>query len=197
MVKPPIFSIRNSVELRKWYWTKLELQNFAKHIGVSASGAKFDILNRLSESLDGRTHSSFRKVKRKSKFNWTTEDISDDTVITDSYKNSQKVRKYMISKIPNFKFNIDFMEWVKANVGKTMSEAVTFYLVMEEKKRLGKYVPEIRFHNQYNKYLRAFFEANPNLTSADARKCWKYKTSKPSQNGLHKYESNDLEAIDE
>ncbi|HEU4966620.1 MAG TPA: DUF6434 domain-containing protein [Candidatus Saccharimonadales bacterium] len=148
MDRPSIFDITNGAELRRWYWTKLQLQQMAKRKSVSAAGAKFSILERIASKLDGLPSNESKGATASSRFDWSTEVIHDDTVITDSYRNSQNVRRYMQSKIPGFAFNIPFMEWMKANTGKKMSDAVDYYIILHQRMRRGEYVPEIKAHNQ-------------------------------------------------
>ncbi|SJL83890.1 DUF6434 domain-containing protein [Vibrio palustris] len=55
---------------------------------------------------------------------WHKNHIDDDTVITDSYKTTQNVRRYFKSKFgEQFKFDRNFMQWMKDATGKTMAEA--------------------------------------------------------------------------
>lgn len=59
------------------------------------------------------------------KFDWHKDAISDDTLITGSYKNTQNVRRYFKSRCgEHFKFNRDFMQWMKNTEGSTMGDAV-------------------------------------------------------------------------
>lgn len=58
------------------------------------------------------------------KVDWHKNDIIDDTVITDSYKTTQNVRRYFKSKFGEaFKFDRDFMQWMKSSAGLTMDDA--------------------------------------------------------------------------
>ncbi|QDC95501.1 DUF6434 domain-containing protein [Vibrio furnissii] len=58
------------------------------------------------------------------KVDWHKNDIDDDTVITDSYKTTQNVRRYFKSKFgEQFKFDRDFMQWMKGSMGLTMGDA--------------------------------------------------------------------------
>lgn len=60
------------------------------------------------------------------KFNWHADQLTDNTVITASYKNTQNVRRYFQSHFgPDFKMNRVFMAWLKDNVGKTLGDART------------------------------------------------------------------------
>ncbi|MCX2431141.1 MULTISPECIES: DUF6434 domain-containing protein [unclassified Pedobacter] len=60
-----------------------------------------------------------------SKFNWHSETLTDQTIITKDFKNTQNVRRYFQSHFgENWKNNRIFMNWFKENEGKTLKEAV-------------------------------------------------------------------------
>ena len=59
------------------------------------------------------------------KFDWHCDKITDTTLIDESYKSSQNVRRYFKSRCgDHFKFDRSFMVWMKENSGKTMGDAV-------------------------------------------------------------------------
>ncbi|MBL7993683.1 MAG: hypothetical protein JNN25_19755 [Candidatus Kapabacteria bacterium] len=95
MARPnDITAIQTGKELKQWYWLKQELVAFAKHLGISAAGSKFEILERLANALDNipaEPQTLATKSTPQSRFNWATEALTTSTVITDSYKNSQNV----------------------------------------------------------------------------------------------------------
>ncbi|MGO6968633.1 DUF6434 domain-containing protein [Rhizobium leguminosarum] len=58
-------------------------------------------------------------------FDWHSGDITSDTAITQSYRNTQKVRRFFVAECGSeFKFDRPFMAWLKTAVGKTMGDAV-------------------------------------------------------------------------
>jgi len=58
------------------------------------------------------------------KVDWHKNHIDDNTLITDSYKTTQNVRRYFKSKLgDDFKFDRDFMLWMKSASGLTMGDA--------------------------------------------------------------------------
>jgi hypothetical protein len=58
-------------------------------------------------------------------FDWHGDKITRDTPITTSYKNTQNVRRFFKSECGDgFKFDRNFMDWLKAASGKTMADAV-------------------------------------------------------------------------
>jgi hypothetical protein len=125
-MRPNIDDISSGESLKKWYWLKAELVAFCKKIGINYSGSKFEILDRIALSLDAeKVVLEEKKVKPSSKFDWSKETLTLDTLITDSYTNGLNTRtffrEYCGSK---FSFNIAFMSWMKHNVGKTLRDAV-------------------------------------------------------------------------
>lgn len=194
MKRPDLIDIKTAEELRQWYWLKQELVDYCKLIKVSYTGSKTEITDRLAQMLEtGIVEGSKpkRKPKPTSKFNWKKEILTPETIITDSYTNGPNTRNFFKEQIgPRFKFNIDFMAWMKANCGKTLNDAVEKWKALEERKKDKNFKSTIPSSNQYNQYMRDFFSDNPDKTIKDARKYWLLKRSLPGHN---KYEKSDLE----
>jgi hypothetical protein len=58
-------------------------------------------------------------------FDWHRGEITHATVITKSYRNTQKVRRFFKAECgDDFKFNRSFMAWMKSAAGETMGDAV-------------------------------------------------------------------------
>jgi len=191
--RPAIEDITTGADLRRWYWLKSELVNEARRRQMKSGGAKFDILDRLAHYLDtGQTDlPQSKRVKVTSSFDWHSERLSDDTVITDSYKNTQNVRRYFKAAAgPKFTFNIALMEWMKSNKGKTLQDAVKVYSAQRE---AAKSEPsKIKPHNQFNQYTRDFMADNPGASMAEMRRVWEKKRALPSEDGRHAYHPSDL-----
>jgi len=180
---------------RQWYWLKSELEAFAKNIGVRATGGKFTILDRIAHYLDTGQKDWPGDVgtRPNSKFDWHSAALTPETVITDSYKNSQNVRRFFKAHADDgFKFNIAFMGWMKANVGATLADAVTEYHRMKSDEANPEFQSKIAHHNQFNQYTRDFLADNPEATLADVRRFWALKRDQPSANGRHVYDPKDL-----
>jgi Domain of unknown function (DUF6434) len=63
------------------------------------------------------------------KFDWHSGDITLDTPVTKSYRNTQRVRRFFIAECgPDFKFDRAFMAWMKDGNPKTMGDAVKEWL---------------------------------------------------------------------
>ncbi len=178
---------------RNFYWLKTELVAFCREVGIDSTGGKIEISKRIVKFLETGeiiTVSSKQKAKSTSRFDWKTEILSLNTIITDNYKNSENVRTFFQNAIgKHFKFNVEFMNWMKTNSGKNLGEAVEKWKQIAELKKDKDYKTEIAPQFEYNRYIRDFLNNNPDLSSKDAMACWKIKRSKP---GSNKYEKPDL-----
>lgn len=195
--RPEITSIKTGQELRRWYWLKSDLMGYARILGIKVSGGKFEILDRIAHFLDtGEKAASVvsKPKKMSSKFDWHSEALTIETIITNNYKNTQNVRRFFLENTDqNFKFNIEFMAWVKSHIGKTLGDAVIEYHAMRARMAESDFKSKIEDHNQLNSYTRDFLADNPELGMADVRKFWALKTKLPSDNGRHDYDKSDLD----
>ena len=193
--RPEITSVTDSAELRRWYWTKDELLSECRRLGLRASGGKFRLLDRICHFRDTGevAFPGDKKPTIKSKFDWHSAALSPDTVITDSYKNSQNVRRFFKAHVgDHFKFNIASMAWMKENVGKTLADAVEAIKALEAEAKQPGFQSKIADHNQFNQYTRDFLADNPQMGMKDVRHFWALKRALPSDDGRHRYDPADL-----
>jgi hypothetical protein len=194
--RPSIASIKTGTALKQWYWLKEELVNYCKIKGIRYTGGKFEILDRIADNLDGKTEKLKNKKPDQSTFNWHSTPLTPNTIITNSYKNSQNVRRFFKQQCgATFHFNIPFMAWMKANVGKKLKDAVKEWKRLHALAKDKKFKSLIPSHNQYNQYIRDFFADNPGKTMVEARHCWKLKRQLPLER--HRYERSDLKLMQE
>jgi hypothetical protein len=172
-------------DFNDFYWLKEELVYFCKRVGISTSGGKIEISDRIRHYiLTGKTDRiEAAKSKGKSKFDCSKEKLTFKTEITDSYKNGENVRSFFIQEIgSHFAFNVIFMKWIKENVGKTLGDAIIEWNRINELKKDKDYVSEIDPQFEYNRYMRVFLADNPELSSKDAMRHWKLKRSQRGTN---------------
>ncbi|PLP97972.1 DUF6434 domain-containing protein [Cupriavidus pauculus] len=56
-------------------------------------------------------------------FDWHGGQIMRSTLVDEAYRNTQNVRRFMISHCgPDFAFDRSFMAWIRAGSGKTMGD---------------------------------------------------------------------------
>lgn len=194
--RPDITLITDSADLRRWYWTKDELLGECRRLGLRVSGGKFRLLDRIAHFHEtGETvFPGDRKPTVTSKFDWHSAPLSPDTIITDSYKNSQNVRRFFKAHVgEHFKFNIASMAWMKENVGKTLADAVEAIKSLEAAAQRPGFQSKIADHNQFNQYTRDFLADNPQMGMEDVRRFWALKRALPSDDGRHRYDPTDLD----
>lgn len=174
-------------EFINFYWLKEELDEFCNLYNLPRSGSKGDLTNRIYEFLKtGRiinNHKVANPISSK-----IVESITLDSIIPAGYRNDERHRAFFKTEIgEHFKFNVPFMNRMKANAGKTYREAIVEWKRILNEKRQG-IKTEISPQFEFNQYFRDFFKANPDLTRKDALRCWKYKKSLPGHN---RYEDSD------
>ncbi|MGE6385125.1 DUF6434 domain-containing protein [Pseudomonas sp. NPDC078416] len=58
-------------------------------------------------------------------FDWHSESLSRDTPVTQDYRNTQNVRRFMTAQCgPAFKFDRAFMAWIRNDSPKTLGDVV-------------------------------------------------------------------------
>lgn len=178
-------------DFRSFYWLKEELADFCKTKGITSSGGKLDLAKRIEQYLqNGTIITTAKKVTPTSKFDWKKAELSLDTVITDSYRNSENVRAFMASQIgTHFRFNLVFCNWMKANEGKTMRDAVEEWKRIRLQKKENPKSTTIDKQFEYNTYIRDFMGDNPDKSFKDAVRYWNMKKKTKDSK---KYKREDL-----
>lgn len=176
----------NSKNFQEYYYLKEELVTFSRNEGLSTSGGKIELTDRIAHFLDtGEKKKSETKKKTKAIDIGT---ITEESKIEDNFVCSEKHRAFFKKKIgDSFSFPVTFQKWLKENTGKTYKEAVdAYYQILEEKKKGGTTIDR---QFEYNTYIRDFFADNEGKSLEDAIKCWKYKKG---LKGHNQYEKTDL-----
>ncbi len=173
---------------RSYYYLKEELICFCRENNLPVSGGKPELTDRIARFL-ATGEIAKASVKRKKAI--TVGSITENTTIEPDIVFSEKHRAFFKEKIgKNFSFNVMFQNWLKANAGKTYSDAINAYYRLLEEKKKSKTAIGKQF--EYNTYIRDFFEDNRGKNLQDAIICWKYKKSLPGHN---RYERSDLDAL--
>jgi len=171
-----------------FYWLKEELQSFCRKNGISASGSKIEISNRIETFLKtGEIKNPVRKSKAK-KIEQQV-DLSLDTVITENHRCSQNVRAFFKTVLPKFHFSTYIQNYFKNNVGKTYRDVVDAWNKEEERKKAPSYKKNIAPQFEYNQFIRDFFSdpKNQGKSREEAIEAWNTIKKLPGNN---KYKSN-------
>jgi hypothetical protein len=186
----PILSKDISIEsFKNFYWLKEELQAFCRENGLSASGSKIGISDRIETFL--RT-GEIKKPTRQSKSNKRAEpqmDLSLNTVITENHRCSQDVRAFFKTVIPKFHFSTYIQNYFKNNVGKTYRDVVDAWYEEEERKKDPSYKKILAPQFEYNQFIRDFFSdpKNQGKGRGESIEAWNNIKKLP---GSNKYSPN-------
>lgn len=171
-------------DFKNFYWLKEELQTFCRENGISASGSKLEITNRIVIFLE--TGIIEKSIKRKAPITKKVklEDLHLDTIITEHHRCSQVVRAFFTSIIPTFHFSTYIQNYFKENIGKTYRDVVQAWYAEEERKKDPNYVKPIGSQFEYNQFTRDYFAdpKNKGKQRADAIAAWNLIKSLPGNN---------------
>ena len=199
MQRPDFSEIRSGEEFNQWYWMKEEMMEICKAAGLPTTGRKFSLRDRIMYALDhdGKIMPDPPKKKPTSKFKWSKEKLSPETLITDNISFGQNLRRFMEAQIgDHFSFNIDFMDWARESAGKSLQDAVIKWKELEARKKDPNFRTQIANNNMMNQYFRDFFDENPERSFEEARKAWFIKRRMPMKEGFVRYESSDLDLLE-
>lgn len=66
-------------------------------------------------------------------FDWHGDPITSETPVTENYRNTQNVRRFLTASCgPGFKFDRAFMAWIKNGDPKTMGEVAAQWLRLNQ-----------------------------------------------------------------
>lgn len=186
----------SSVDFQSFYWLKKELTQFCREEDLKTSGSKIELSQRIYLYLStGKKQIPKSKPKATSSFDWASEPLTANTIITDSYKNTENVRQFFKNEIgKQFKFNVQFMNWMKANTGKTLGDSMAQWKKIKADKKQSTEPKNIAPQFEYNTYLRDFLVDNPQLNRKIGIKLW---NKKKSVRGDRQYRKSDLKYLAE
>lgn len=174
---------------KDFYWLKEELQSFCRETGISASGSKIEISDRIETFLrTGEIKKPIRKSKVISKSK-PQDDLSLNTIISENHRCSQNVRTFFKRIIPNFHFSTYIQNYFKNNIGKTYRDVIDAWYKEEERKKDKSYKKKIAPQFEYNQFIRDFFADSNNLGKSreESIEAWNNIKKLP---GSNKYTSN-------
>ena len=197
MERPAIEQIASGKEFNKWYWLKHELVAICKLMNLPIKGNKFELRDRIMNAIDhGEALRPTSPSKKTSSMNWAKATLSVETRITDTVSFGPNFRRFMKSQIGDkFVCNAEFMAWVKSNVGASLADAIDHWHALEARKENAGFRKEIAPSNMYNQYTRDFIDDNPGTTIKEARACWMVKKERPTDDGVVRYDSSDLQFL--
>lgn len=188
-MRPDLTKDINVESFKNFYWLKEELQSFCRENGLSATGSKIDISDRIEIFLQtGEIKKPIRKASVSKKVERQLV-LTLNTVITENHRCSQDVRVFFKSILPKFHFSTYIQNYFKNNVGKSYHDVVNAWYEEEDRKKDPSYKKEIGAQFEYNQFIRDFFadKNNKGKSREEAINAWN-EIKKLS--GSNKYETS-------
>lgn len=170
---------------KDFYWLKEELQTFCREYGISATGSKLEISNRIETFLrTGEILKPVRKSRRKANGEVLRSQLTLETVITNNHRCSQAVRAFFKTIIPSFHFSTHIQNYFKTNVGNTYRDVVNAWYEEEERKKDPSYKKEIAPQFEYNRFIRDYYAdpKNQGKSREKAIEAWNEIKKRPGSN---------------
>ncbi|GAC80122.1 hypothetical protein SAMN04488550_1749 [Gordonia malaquae] len=157
MTRPDLSPALTGTELRRWYWLKDELADFARALGVRTTGGKQVLTARIAAHLDGIDFSEPAAARRASGRQLSGL-LTAETTIPPGQRCSQHVRAWLSDQVgAAFRFDEPMRAFfASADGSTTLADAVAHWHATRD---LGP--REIGEQFEYNRFTRAWHEANP------------------------------------
>jgi len=173
--RPALTDALTGAELLRWYWLKDELADFARQLGISASGGKQLLTNRIAARLDG---AAFTEPKREPRSGGAqlVGPLTASTAIPAGQRCSQVIRAWFVDQVgPSFRFDAEMRAFFAGVDGtQTMQDALDHYVATRNQ---GAKPIDAQF--EYNRFTRAWHEANPLGSRDDLIKAWQEYRARP------------------
>ncbi len=161
-------------ELRRWYWTKAELLDLARELGLPTRGGKLELTERLVAALDGAPLPS-PAPSRRAASPGLSGSLTPETVVPPGQRCTQALRAFFVEQLgPGFRFDGPMRAWVAGAAGRPLAEGV------EHWHRTRHRPPgDIGEQFELNGFVRAWHAAHPDGTRQQALVAWRRHRSLP------------------
>lgn len=172
--RPALKSALKSADFSRWYWLKTELADFARSQGISASGGKEQIAQRITALLDGRPQPSKPAAQRST--TQLTGSLSPDTTIPKGQRCSQLLRAWFTEQLGSgFHFDVHMRAFFAAADGtSTLAGALAHWHGSR-----SAAAPDIGRQFELNQFTRAWFAGHPDGTRGQMHAAWRVHRSLP------------------
>ncbi len=174
VVRPPLSPSMTGDELRRWYWEKSELVRFTLVLGISASGGKIDLIERIADTLDGRTPA--RPPTKRRSTPQLSGPLTAQTVIPPGQRSSQVLRAFFVQQIGSaFRFDASMRSFIEHGAGRTLGQAVEHWWATR-----SDGLRPIGAQFELNRFSRDWHAAHPGGSRAAMLAAWRRHRSLPA-----------------
>lgn len=144
-------------ELRRWYWLRDELADFARRLELPTSGSKDELTALLVAHLDGEPAPP--RPSRRMAGAQLSGPLDQDTAIPPGQRSSQALRAWFEEQIgPAFRFDGEMREFIATSAGeRTLGDAVAHWYASRSTAGNRPIDPQFEF----NRFTRRWHATNP------------------------------------
>lgn len=175
-MRPEPSGLMTAKELRRWYWLKTELRDFARLLGLRTAGSKVVLTDRIAAHLDGRPFFEPTSGSAPSRDQLRTP-LTADTVTPKGQRCSQVIRGWFEGQVgASFRFDAEMREYFARTDGaQTLQDALGhWYRTRNQGER------QIQAQFEYNRFTRAWYLEHPPGTSRELLAAWQQYRSAPT-----------------
>ena len=170
--RPALTPALTGAELRRWYWLRRELADFARELGLSPSGAKTELVERVAAALDHAPPPARRELPRS--VDQLREPLSGSTRLPPGQRCTQTLRRWFVAELgAGFRFDATTRAYV-AEGGHTLDEAAAQW-------RATRHAPPPPIGAQFelNRFSRAWHAEHPGAGHTEMLAAWRRHRSQP------------------
>ena len=162
--RPALVPSLTEREFRRWYWLRDELAGFARTLGVSPTGGKHELADRIADALGGRP---VLVPERRVAGEQLTAPVTADTVIPVGQRSSQVLREFFRAHVgPSFRFDGAMRSFIGAG-GATLGDAIEHWYATRDA------APKpITSQFELNRFTRQWHEDHPSGTREQLMADW-------------------------
>ena len=171
LARPPIESVTAEDELRRWYWLRTELAQLARALGVTTTGSKLELTERLADTLGGRQPPArARRVATPQ----LAGPLDGTTVIPVGQRCTQQLRAYFTAAVGRgFRFDGPMRAFISSG-GATLDQAVEHWHLSREREPA-----DIAPQFEYNRFTREWRADNPDGDREALLAAWRVQRNAP------------------
>jgi hypothetical protein len=123
--RPAFDATLGAEEFSRWYWTRAELVEYARILGISTAGSKVRLSERVCAALAGEQLVEPTPARRYR----LSPPIDDDTVLPGAVVLTRELREWFIGRVgPEFRANTALRAFLSNGGGRRLGEALEVYL---------------------------------------------------------------------
>ncbi len=172
--KPKLHPKLSLKEYKSYYWMASDLAQFARQLGLRASGSKPELNARIERRLRGLPDREEPLEKPLKGPGDSDRPLTRGTPVV-NYKSDDKTRAFFEKQIgPEFHFTYHLNQYRLARPNLTYGDLVDEWLAERKRRRTEGYRAPLADHGKYNRFIRDFFadKKNQGKSLGDAAGAW-------------------------